>query len=369
MAMPFGYAFGYGFGGVISSSHIYSDKGDNESWRAVFILECIIMIPLACALFFMKSPRNMLILKDLNQPFVEETPIDFPEDDLWHVKTKRILTNPTWVLITLGYSTQTFVTGTFAVLAIEYLNEAYQWSSGTAGPTFGGMTLISGLFVFFFLLKKKKKKKKKRGTHGLPDHYYLEPTVRLLAWLSLLAFPFALVVFVIDSIVLFIFCAFVAMFLIFASTGPCNNAILWSVLYKDRPLAMAFNTFSIHALGDALAPVLVGFMVQTRYHAGHSKKRPITLLWLLLALGCCSVLCAFFGSLLFEKVSHLRALTSIMPPTAAIRLNIPIIAISIISITHKNVISFENYMLALSNIAMLPSKLCTFLSTRNSIFK
>ncbi|ETO30085.1 major facilitator transporter [Reticulomyxa filosa] len=146
-------------------------------------------------------------------------------------------------------------------------------------------------------------KQKSRVTTGLPDHYYLEPTVKLLAWLSLLAFPFAFIVFVIDSIILFIFCAFAAMFLIFASTGPCNNAILWSVLYKDRPLAMAFNTFSIHALGDALAPVLVGFIIQTRHHAGYSKKEAynfamaIACTWLLL-----STLCFFFARFFLNKL-------------------------------------------------------------------
>ena len=59
--------------------------------------------------------------------------------------------------------------------------------------------------------------------------------------------------------------------LIVTLQGPVNNVILWSVLYKDRPLAAALNTLAIHGLGDALAPLLIGGIVDSLTSNGHDE--------------------------------------------------------------------------------------------------
>ena len=45
------------------------------------------------------------------------------------------------------------------------------------------------------------------------------------------------------------------------TVGPINNALLWCLAYKDRPLGIAINILMIHAFGDALAPFIIAFLI------------------------------------------------------------------------------------------------------------
>ena len=53
---------------------------------------------------------------------------------------------------------------------------------------------------------------------------------------------------------------FVALFLLFFNTGPSNTAIANVTQPSVRAMAFAVNIFIIHALGDAAAPPLIGFV-------------------------------------------------------------------------------------------------------------
>ena len=50
----------------------------------------------------------------------------------------------------------------------------------------------------------------------------------------------------------------VAEFLMFASTGPINSAIVNAVSPEMRATAVALSIFAIHIFGDVPAPTLVG---------------------------------------------------------------------------------------------------------------
>jgi hypothetical protein len=56
---------------------------------------------------------------------------------------------------------------------------------------------------------------------------------------------------------------FVAEFLLFLSTGPVNVVIVSVVPVGSRALAMALSIFSIHLLGDAISPPIIGFLADT----------------------------------------------------------------------------------------------------------
>lgn len=64
MGIPLGYALGFGVGGVLVDADIYTNGTTNESWRAIFFLEAIGVLPLALLLLFcMKSPPNMIVIE------------------------------------------------------------------------------------------------------------------------------------------------------------------------------------------------------------------------------------------------------------------------------------------------------------------
>lgn len=88
----------------------------------------------------------------------------------------------------------------------------------------------------------------------------------------MLAFPPAFVVVLWNETAVFVLCAALTEFFIFASAGPVNNVILWSVKYEDRPLAAALNTLAIHALGDACAPLAVGGIIDSVTATGRSDS-------------------------------------------------------------------------------------------------
>jgi len=53
---------------------------------------------------------------------------------------------------------------------------------------------------------------------------------------------------------------FVAEFLLLLNTGPLNAAVVNSVGAHIRATAVALNLFTIHLLGDALSPTLIGYV-------------------------------------------------------------------------------------------------------------
>ena len=58
---------------------------------------------------------------------------------------------------------------------------------------------------------------------------------------------------------------FGALFFIFFNTGPANTAVANVSLSSVRAMAFGLNIFVMHALGDAIAPPLLGLI------AGHSN--------------------------------------------------------------------------------------------------
>merc|ERR1719203_922910 len=105
----------------------------------------------------MKSPANMLIIKQAKDQMEElravhdNSNMSLPsqhkqeeelQDAPLSVKLWRLLKNKTFVLTASGYALQTFVTGTFAVEAVVYLQKVYGWNSSRAGTTFGVITFV-----------------------------------------------------------------------------------------------------------------------------------------------------------------------------------------------------------------------------------
>ena len=275
--IPLGYGMGMILGGIINGLNILTINGNNQTWRGIFISEAILVLPLCIILgFCIKSPANMLIIKQKRDEYNGIMKVDKNniKDDGIFTKTFRVLFNPTFLLISFAYSTQTFVTGAFGIEGITYVEEVFGWDSTKSGLVVGGATLITGIFGSLtggMILDKMKNKivlsqsmNYSMDNHNISDYIYEKPCIKLLIIVSILAVPFGLLTAYINNVIVFIICFTFCELMIFIATGPTNNAILWSVLYKDRPLAGAINTLFIHLFGDAMAPLIIGKIVDKK---------------------------------------------------------------------------------------------------------
>lgn len=227
IAIPVGAALGYLAGGMIGHSH---------GWRMAFIASAVPGALLALLiLFFMREP---------------------PRAKAGDGKAKAdkgsvlsLLSNKAYLSSILGYAAVTFSLGGISWWMVSFLQRLNGYSQESAGTIMGGITVVCGLggTVSGGLLANWWSKK-------TPKALYLVPAVS-----AVLAVPPAM------------FCFFgpksvtlpalgVAVFLIFLGTGPVNAATLNAVPANLRATAMAGQLFTIHVLGDAFSPKLIGII-------------------------------------------------------------------------------------------------------------
>jgi len=118
-----------------------------------------------------------------------------------------------------------------------------------ANLVFGGMTLVSGIFATLLggwlgdrLLRR------------TPGAYQLVSAVGMV--LSIPAMVAA--IYIIGP--LMYPAIFLGEFMLLLNTGPLNAALVNSVSAKIRATAVAVNLFTIHLLGDAFSPTLIGWV-------------------------------------------------------------------------------------------------------------
>jgi len=249
-AIPIGYALGEVAGGFIVDANWWFFPSD-ESWRMIFVVEAalgLIMVIIFCSI---KGPKNMLHLDTKKK--VEDT-------DTMMMKLKILMNNPTYVLCVAAYSAQTFTVGGASYYTIEYMQDVFDMTATSAGIIFGSITVSVGFLGTALggaVLDRVKQKNEKEcvGDDLMPMTLAAINISLLFMLLSLgpaLLFPF------LNELVLVVILVSWCLLFIFMSLGPVNNAILWAVDLKDRTFAMAITVFSIHALGDAAAPVVLG---------------------------------------------------------------------------------------------------------------
>ena len=146
----------------------------------------------------------------------------------------------------------TFALGGLAFWIPAYLEFRHQPASAT--PIFGGITVVAGLIstlVGGFLADRLRPR--------FAGSYFLVSGVGMLIGFPLVIamlytpFPYAWIP------------MFGALFFIFFNTGPANTALANVSLPSVRATAFALNILVIHALGDAIAPPLLGVV------AGHAN--------------------------------------------------------------------------------------------------
>lgn len=159
-----------------------------------------------------------------------------------------LLRNRPYVATVAGYTAATFAAGGLAFWMPAFLTRVRGASPAEATMQFGAITVGAGLF----------------GTWigGVAGDRLLRRTRHAYLWFSgvttLIAAPLVWFALTLESRPLYLAAIVVGELFLFASTGPINSAIVNAVPARQRVAAVALSILSIHLLGDAASPWLIG---------------------------------------------------------------------------------------------------------------
>ena len=244
VAIPVGSALGYVLGGWIAGTNIGSWGGGilgtgYESWRWVFFLVTIPGILLGMKGLNMREP-----LHAASDNSGASKSVAVPWKDYW-----VLLRTPSYVLCTLGMAAMTFAIGGIAFWMPYYL-ETRPGANANSTIIFGAITAVAGLSATLLGGMAGDKLRSR-----FPSSYFLVSGIAMLAgfpiFLAALRAPFPWAIWIL---------IFLACFCLFFNTGPTNTILANVTQPSMRAIGYAVNIFVIHALGDVISPVIVGFL-------------------------------------------------------------------------------------------------------------
>ncbi|MGZ4823653.1 MAG: spinster family MFS transporter [Terriglobales bacterium] len=226
LCIGLGTAAGYIVGGSVSK--IYG-------WRAPFCVAAVPGFLLAAALAFIPEPARGM------QDTLPET--------RERATVRGLVRNGAFWTATLGMAMWTFGVGALQVWMPTFLSRMRHEPLEKANLIFGGMTAFNAVFATLlggwigdrFL-------RKNRGG------YYIVSSITML-----IALPVMLVAITSHGSLMYP-SMFLTEFLLFLNMAPLNAAVVNSVGAHIRATAIAVNLFTIHLLGDAFSPTLVGYI-------------------------------------------------------------------------------------------------------------
>jgi MFS family permease len=222
-AIPVGSAFGYVLGGAIKA---------HFDWRYAFYFVTPPGLLLGALCFFLRDPRARSAgAKQQRRASLNDY--------------KTIFATRSYVLNTIATTAMTFAIGGLAFWIPAYLQYRNQPPSGTI--IFGGITVVAGL-VSTLLGGYAGDKLRPRFSGS----YFLVSGVGML-----IGFPFLIAMLFTPFPAAWVM-IFLAVFFLFFNTGPSNTALANVTHPMVRATAFALNILIIHALGDAIAPPLIG---------------------------------------------------------------------------------------------------------------
>ena len=238
-AIPIGSALGYVIGGLIDVRF---------GWRAAFFVAGVPGAVLA--LFCLKLADPARGAQDGAAPAVRAHAAGRTRSIGAESRAtyRRLLRNRPYVLTVIGYAAYTFAVGGLAAWMPAFLERVRGMPRADATVSFGAIVVITG-FIGTFV------------GGWLGDHwakYSRAAFLWLCALSTLAAAPFVWLALTTASPHLYLVSMIVAQLLLFLSTGPVNAAIVNLVSPLERATAVALSVFSIHFLGDAISPFLIG---------------------------------------------------------------------------------------------------------------
>ena len=253
-AIPVGSALGYIVGGQVAKL-----MGD---WRWAFYVVVPPGIALGAWCLFMKEPKRGQAdagrqsggtvgdgAATIGQTGRQADAEVVERKASWH-DYLEILKTPSYLLDTFGMTAMTFAMGGLAFWMPRYVFEERRWGDkATVNLIFGLIVVVAGLSAT--LLGGWVGDKLKPRYSG---SYFLVSGLAMM-----LGFPLVLLVLWTPFPAAWVF-VFLAVFCLMFNTGP-TNTILANVTHPSvRASAFALNIFIIHALGDAVSPMIIGFI-------------------------------------------------------------------------------------------------------------
>jgi MFS transporter, Spinster family, sphingosine-1-phosphate transporter len=226
LALPVGTAVGYLAGGYLG--HLYG-------WRHAFLVASIPGFILALLMFLVEEPERGS--HDTLKPSVERSTV------------LGLMHNKAFWTCSLGMAMMTFAAGGMQVWMPTFLSRMRQVPLKDANLYFGGMTLVAGIGATLLgaWLGDRMLRTNKGG-------YYLVSAIGMA-----LALPAIVVAVTITNRAMYP-AIFLGEFFLLLNTAPLNAALVNSVSANIRATAVAVNIFTIHILGDAFSPTLMGYV-------------------------------------------------------------------------------------------------------------
>ena len=233
-AIPVGGALGYALGGAI---------GAHWGWRAAFLVVGLPGLLVGLAAYFIVEPA-----RGASEGAGEQQLRRFLARAVRLRDYLALLRNRSFLLNTAGMAAYTYAVGGISYWMPTYLNQQRRLPVEVANFRFGLVTVATGLCGTLLGAQLADRLAKRiRGA------YFLVSGVTMV-----LAFPAFYLALVSDDPAVYWPALVVAELLIFANTGPSNTIIANVTLPSLRTGAFAVNIFIIHALGDAISPVIMG---------------------------------------------------------------------------------------------------------------
>ena len=226
-AMPVGIALGYVLGAQI---------GARFGWRPAFFVAGGPGLVLALALLFLREPpRGRFDESSRPATSLRET-----------IATLR--QRPSFFFNMAGQTIFTFAMGGLGAWMPTYFVRERGLGVGAAGTIFGALLLVAG-----FLGTIVGGQAGDRLTRRFPGAHF-----SFSGWALIASLPFTLVAVLSPDPARFWPAMFVTQLLLFVNLGPLNAAMV-NVLPPDlRARGVGLHTTTIHLLGDALSPFLIG---------------------------------------------------------------------------------------------------------------
>jgi MFS family permease len=228
-AMPLGAGLGYVLGGVI---------GDEYGWQHAFYAGGVPGLVLGVVALGLREPARGGMDEGRSAP----TP--------FKVGLHALFGNRRFWLVTSGLTLMTFSIGGLANWMPAFLERERGLTASHAGMLLGATTVVGGFAGTILGGILGDKLERRRAGGGV-----------LLSGIGLiLAAPMMLLAAVVESTPMLVACLLVAQILIFLNNGPLNAAIINAVSPNFRAFAFSISTLTLHLLGDAASPVIIGWL-------------------------------------------------------------------------------------------------------------
>lgn len=228
-AMPLGAAAGFVLGGLL---------GDRYGWHVAFFVGGAPGLLLGLLAFFLPNPRR----GGMDDEPHEQVP--------FLVGARALARSGRFWVVTSGLTLMTFSIGGLSNWMPKFLEAERGFTGADAGLYLGATTVIGG-FVGTLA----------GGVLGDAIERRVRGGAVIMSGMGLvLAAPMMIIAVQAPSRGVLLAALLVAQFLIFLNNGPLNAAIVNCVSPGFRAFAFSISTMTLHLLGDAASPTVIGWI-------------------------------------------------------------------------------------------------------------